>query len=57
MVNAHTKLPTNNLTSNMQVSLQKHKKHKIQDNIIASKMINPIEIAYSESELEEILDK
>ena len=56
MVNATTKLLINNLTSNMQVFLQKHEKHQIHD-IIASKMINPIGIAYSESELEEILDK
>lgn len=52
-----TKLPTNNLTSVKQVSMQITRNTKSQDNIIVSKMTNSTVIALSESKLEEILDK
>lgn len=54
-----TKLPTNNLTTNIQVSMQKNptRNIKYQDNIIASKITNSTVITSSESELEDILDK
>lgn len=53
------KLPTNNLTTNMQVSIQKIPtgNTKYQNNIIASKLTNSTVIPSSESELEDILDK